>query len=111
MELGELPDTTASTVPAPHPHQMEQRLYHMRRWITHLVGKLRNLGDENSMLRDLTHQQANRIKRLEGGILVSPFSTWPQAIPAFTEAAQNVSDLKRALTCCLCKEILLAPRV
>ena len=73
MEPGELSDTaTVSAIPF---GRMEQRLSHMRRWVNHLVGKVRNLGNENSMLRELTHWQAKRIERLEEGILVRPPST------------------------------------
>jgi len=76
MEPGELFDT-APTVSAIPFGRMEQRLSHMRRWVNHLVGKVRNLGNENSMLRELTYRQAKRIERLEEGILVRSLSTHP----------------------------------
>jgi len=76
MEPGELSDT-APAVSVIHLRRMEQWLSHMRRWVNHLVGKVRKLGDKNSMLCDLTHWQAKWIERLEEGILVRLPSTQP----------------------------------
>ena len=68
---------TAPTVSAIPFGRMEQCLSHMRRWVNHLVGKVQNLGSENSMLRELTYRQAKWIERLEEGILVRSLSTHP----------------------------------
>jgi len=69
MEPGELPDTTVAIL-AGLLQQMEQRHSHLRTWVDHLVGMVQTLGNENSMLRELTHRQAKWIERLEEGILV-----------------------------------------
>lgn len=69
MEPGNPPATTAE-VSRQHLQQMGQRLSHVRRWIDHLVAKVRKLGDENSMLREIVIQQAKQIERLQEGTLV-----------------------------------------
>jgi len=77
MEPGELPDATVA-VSAIYLQQIERRYSHLRTWVNHLMGKVRTLGKENAMLRDLAHLQAKRIERLEEGILVRlPVAQWP----------------------------------
>jgi len=75
-EPGELPNTTV-TVSASRLHQMGRRLSHLRSWVTHLVGKVRKLGDENARLRELAHWQAKQIEHLEEGIPVGQSPTQP----------------------------------
>jgi len=75
-EPGKLPNTTV-TVLASCLHQMGQRLSHLHSWVTHLVGKVRKLGDENTRLRKLAHRQAKRIEHLEEGIPVGQSPTQP----------------------------------
>ena len=69
MEPGELVDTTVEASGV-HLQRMCKRLFHLRRWVTHLMGKIRKLDDDNSALRELTHRQAKHIERLQEGILV-----------------------------------------
>ena len=71
MEPGELPDT-AVTVSASHLQQMRQRVSNLRRWVDHLVRRVRTLEGEGAILCELTHSQAQRIEHLEEGIAVRP---------------------------------------
>lgn len=93
MEPGELSDLPpqVSTI---NPQRMEQRLSHMRRWVNHLVGKVRNLGHENSMLRELTYWQAKRIERLEEGVLVSYPPPCSHQLLGTDESAQGCSRVE-----------------
>jgi len=79
MECGKPSDATP-TVSANHFQRMEQQLSHMRKWVNHLVGKVRTLDNENARLQELSHWQAKQIERLREGILVrSPFLRPPVA--------------------------------
>jgi len=79
MEPGELPDTTIA-VSMIHLRQMRWQVSYLRRWVSHLVGKVWMLGNENSMLHELAHRQAKRIERLEDGILVRLPPSLPPAL-------------------------------
>lgn len=75
MEPGEPQDTTV-IISASHLQRMEQRHSYLRAWVDHLVERVRTLVNETSMLRELTHQQAKRIERLEEGIPVGSAPTY-----------------------------------
>ena len=70
MEPSEFPLNAAMAVSMINLRRMRRQVSHLHRWVSHLVGKVRMLGNENSMLCELAHQQAKRIERLEDGILV-----------------------------------------